>query len=38
LKISNEALFAPMDPEDFDAAEGKHTDGFGITLPRSSEP
>jgi prevent-host-death family protein len=38
FKISNEALFAPMDPEDVDAAEGKHTDEFGITLRRSSEP
>jgi len=38
LKISNEALFAPMDPEDLDAAKGKHTDEFGITLRRSSEP
>ena len=38
LKIPNDALFEPMDPEDLDAAEGKHTDEFGITLPRSSEP
>jgi prevent-host-death family protein len=38
LKISNEALFEPMDPEDLDAAEGKHTDDFGITLPRSQAP
>ncbi len=36
-KISNEALLEPMDPEDLDAAEGKHTDDFGITLPRSRE-
>jgi len=36
-KISNEALLEPMDPEDLDAAEGKHTDEFGITLPRSGE-
>jgi prevent-host-death family protein len=34
LKIPSEALLAPMDPEDLDAAEGKHTDKFGITLPR----
>jgi prevent-host-death family protein len=34
LKISSDALLAPMDPEDLDAAEGKHTDEFGITLPR----
>ena len=38
LKIRNDALFEPMDPEDLDVAEGKHTDEFGITLPRSSEP
>ena len=38
LKIPNDALFTPMDPEDLDAAEGKHTDGFGIAVPRSSEP
>ena len=38
LKIPNDALLEPMDPEDLDAAEGKHTDEFGITLPRSSEP
>ena len=35
-KISNEALLEPMEPEDLDAAEGKHTDEFGIT--RSREP
>ena len=35
-KISNEALLEPMGPEDLDAAEGKHTDEFGIT--RSGEP
>ncbi|TMJ47656.1 MAG: type II toxin-antitoxin system Phd/YefM family antitoxin [Alphaproteobacteria bacterium] len=35
-KISNEALLEPMEPEDLDAAEGKHTDEFGIT--RSGEP
>ena len=38
LKIPNDALFEPMDPEDLDAAEGKHTGEFGITLQRSSEP
>jgi len=27
-----------MEPEELDAAEGKHTDDFGITLPRSREP
>lgn len=30
-----EALLAPMDPEDLDAAEGKFSDDFGITRPRS---
>jgi hypothetical protein len=29
-------LLAPMDPEDLDAAEGKFSDEFGISLPRSS--
>jgi hypothetical protein len=38
LKIPNDALFEPMDPEDLDAVEGRHTVEFGITLPRSSEP
>jgi hypothetical protein len=37
LKIPNDALFEPMDPDELDAAEGKHTDEFGITLPRSNE-
>lgn len=32
--IETEALLAPMDPEDLDAAEGKFSDEFGITLPR----
>jgi hypothetical protein len=36
-KISNEALLESMEPEDLDAAEGMHTDEFGITLPRSPE-
>jgi hypothetical protein len=31
-EIPNDALFEPMDPEDLDAAEAKHTDEFGITL------
>jgi antitoxin (DNA-binding transcriptional repressor) of toxin-antitoxin stability system len=34
LKIPSDALLAPMDPEDLDAAEGAHTDEFGIMLPR----
>jgi prevent-host-death family protein len=38
LKVSRDDLLAPMDPEDLDAAEGKHTDQFGITRRRSCEP
>jgi prevent-host-death family protein len=38
LKIPDDALFEPMSPEHLDAAEGKHTDEFGITVRRSSEP
>jgi prevent-host-death family protein len=34
-QASPEALLEPMDPEDLDAAEGKFTDEFGISLPRS---
>jgi prevent-host-death family protein len=37
-KIPDNALLEPTDPEDMDAAEGKHTDEFGITLPRADEP
>jgi len=33
-EASPEALLAPMDPEDLDAAEGKFSDEFGISLPR----
>jgi prevent-host-death family protein len=29
--VDDEALLAPMDPEDLDAAEGLHTDAWGIT-------
>jgi prevent-host-death family protein len=36
-KISSDALLEPMEPEDLDAAEGKYTDEFGITLPRSPD-
>jgi prevent-host-death family protein len=32
--IATEAFLAPMDPEDLDAAEGKHADEFGITVRR----
>ena len=31
--IDHDALMAPTDPEDLDAAEGLHTDEFGLTLP-----
>jgi hypothetical protein len=27
-----------MDPEDLDAAEGKFSDEFGISLPRMEKP
>ena len=37
-KISAEAVLEPMEPEDLDAAEGKYTDKFGITLPESRKP
>jgi prevent-host-death family protein len=33
--IPTEAFLAPMDLKDLDAAEGKHTDEFGITSPKS---
>ena len=32
--VPTEVFLAPMDPEDLDAAEGKFTDEFGISLPR----
>jgi prevent-host-death family protein len=31
---SPDVLLAPMDDEDLDWAEGKHSDEFGITLPQ----
>ncbi|MBV8121629.1 MAG: type II toxin-antitoxin system prevent-host-death family antitoxin [Alphaproteobacteria bacterium] len=34
-EASAEALLAPMDPEDLDAAEGKFTDEFGVTRRKS---
>jgi len=36
--IPTEVFLAPMDPEDLDAAEGKFSDEFGITSPRSENP
>lgn len=35
--IPTEVFLAPMDPEDLDAAEGKFTDEFGISLPRPAD-
>ena len=35
--IPTEVFLADMDPEDLDAAEGKFTDEFGISLPRSDQ-
>ena len=37
-KVPSEVFLEPADPEDLDAAEGKHADIFGITLPRKREP
>ena len=37
-KVPSELFLEPMDPEDLDAAEGKHADEFGITLPRRDDP
>ena len=36
--IPTEVFLAPMDPEDLDAAEGKFSDDFGISSPRSDRP
>lgn len=33
-KVDNEALLAPMEEEDLLAAEGAHTDEFGLSLKR----
>lgn len=32
--VPTEVFLEPMDPEDLDAAEGKFSDEFGISLPR----
>jgi prevent-host-death family protein len=37
-KVPPEIFLEPMGPEDLDAAEGKYTDEFGITLPRPDDP
>jgi len=36
--IPTEVLLAPMDAEDLDAAEGKFSDEFGISLPSTGKP
>jgi hypothetical protein len=36
--VPTEVFLAPMDPEDLDAAEGKFSDEFGISRPRSDKP
>jgi prevent-host-death family protein len=37
-KIPSDVFLEPMEPEDLDAAEGKYTDEFGISLPHSDKP
>jgi prevent-host-death family protein len=37
-KIPDDVFLEPMDPEDLDAAEGKFSDEFGISLPPSGKP
>ena len=32
-QVPDDLFLQPADPEDLDAAEGQHTDAFGITLP-----
>jgi len=32
-RVPDDLFLEPADPEDLDAADGKHTDAFGITLP-----
>lgn len=36
--IPAEVFLEPMDPEDLDAAEGKFSDEFGISLPGLKKP
>jgi prevent-host-death family protein len=33
-KFDPDAILEPMDPEDLDAAEGKYSDEYGISLPQ----
>jgi prevent-host-death family protein len=35
--VPTEVFLAPMDDEDLDAGEGKFSDEFGISLPRSND-
>jgi prevent-host-death family protein len=37
-KIPSDLFLEPVDSEDLDAAEGKYTDEFGITLPKPDKP
>lgn len=37
-KIPSDVFLETMDPEDLDAAEGKYTDEFGISLSHSDKP
>jgi len=36
--IPDDVFLEPMEPEDLDAAEGKFSDEFGISLPRPKKP
>jgi prevent-host-death family protein len=37
VSVPTDVFLAPMDDEDLDAAEGKFTDEFGISLPQSND-
>ncbi len=37
-KIPSDVFLEPMEPEDLDAAEGKYSDEFGISLPHADKP
>ena len=37
-QVPDDLFLEPADPEDLDAAEGKFSDEFGITRPRSDKP
>ena len=36
--VPTEVFLEPMEPEDLDAAEGKFSDEFGISLPQPKKP